>query len=151
MPFGQYTSFRDALDGGGAGRSGPTFEGGPLSGLLNTIGVRPLGYRDRQQEPAPMPRPAPRPRPAQPMQYSGRGDAGMPMQYSGRGDAGMPMGQNPVTPYDEASRFLQQGLLAQPTYSGRGYVGMPMESIYANDPMYSDTLAYLRSLGLANY
>lgn len=38
------SALRDMLDGGGRGQAGPTFEGGPLSGLLNAIGVRPLGY-----------------------------------------------------------------------------------------------------------
>lgn len=38
---------RDMVDGGGFGRSGPTFRGGPLSGLLNAARVRPLGYKDR--------------------------------------------------------------------------------------------------------
>tara|TARA_R110002126_G_scaffold97054_3_gene226532 strand:- start:7 stop:819 length:813 start_codon:yes stop_codon:yes gene_type:complete len=37
----------DMLNGGGAGMEGPRFEGGPISGLLNTIGIKPLGYYDR--------------------------------------------------------------------------------------------------------
>ena len=49
--FGGYTGLRDMVDGGGAGRSGDTFQGGGLrSGLLNAIGVRPLGYNQRQAE-----------------------------------------------------------------------------------------------------
>ena len=49
--FGGYTGLRDMFDGGGAGRSGDTFQGGGLrSGLLNAIGVRPLGYNQRQAE-----------------------------------------------------------------------------------------------------
>lgn len=40
------SALRDMLDGGGRGQAGPTFEGGPLSGLLNAIGVRPMGYAD---------------------------------------------------------------------------------------------------------
>lgn len=35
---GGFTSFRDMIDGGGAGRSGDRFEDGPLSGLLNALG-----------------------------------------------------------------------------------------------------------------
>jgi len=47
---GQWVSAgRDMIDGGGPGRSGDTFQGGLFSGLLNTIGVRPAGYRDRQE------------------------------------------------------------------------------------------------------
>ncbi len=41
------SAFRDILNGGGAGKEGPRFEGGALSGLLNTIGIKPLGYYDR--------------------------------------------------------------------------------------------------------
>jgi len=68
----RYLGLFDMLDGGGPGRSGDTFQGGPLSDLLNMLGIRPRGYRDRlaaTQEPpaapAPLPMmPAPRPRPA---------------------------------------------------------------------------------------
>lgn len=52
-----FVSLRDMIDGGGAGRAGDAFEGGPLSGFLNELGIRPLGYRDRTR---PMARPAPR-------------------------------------------------------------------------------------------
>lgn len=42
---------RDAFNGGGWGRSGDTFKGGPYGGAigagLNAIGVRPMGYADR--------------------------------------------------------------------------------------------------------
>lgn len=38
-----YTSLADMFNGGGAGRSGSTFQGGPLSGTLNAVGVRPAG------------------------------------------------------------------------------------------------------------
>ena len=44
----RYTGIRDMFDGGGAGKAGPTFQGGPYSGLLNALGVRPRGFRDRQ-------------------------------------------------------------------------------------------------------
>jgi len=40
----------DMRDGGGKGRSGDTFQGGPFSGLLNAIGVRPAGYRQRLED-----------------------------------------------------------------------------------------------------
>lgn len=45
--FGQtssgYTSLADMFNGGGPGASGSTFQGGPISGALNTVGVRPAG------------------------------------------------------------------------------------------------------------
>lgn len=40
---GGYTSFGDMFDGGGPGTSGSTFSGGPLSGTLNAVGVKPIG------------------------------------------------------------------------------------------------------------
>lgn len=74
----QYLGLLDMLDGGGPGRAGSTFEGGPLSGLLNLLGIRPMGYADRMAQaptaspmaPAPMgggmAPPAPRRAPAAP-------------------------------------------------------------------------------------
>lgn len=38
-----YTSIADMFDGGGPGQSGSTFSGGPLSGALNAVGVKPMG------------------------------------------------------------------------------------------------------------
>ena len=43
---GGYTSFSDMFDGGGAGKSGVNFEGGPFSKSLNKMGVNPLGYNE---------------------------------------------------------------------------------------------------------
>ena len=40
---GGYKGLKDMVDGGGPGKSGPKFEGGPFSGALNSIGVKPLG------------------------------------------------------------------------------------------------------------
>lgn len=54
----RYKGLLDMLDGGGMGRSGQTFEGGPLSGLMNALGIRPMGYADRLQDARPMARPA---------------------------------------------------------------------------------------------
>ena len=45
-----YISARDMIDGGGPGRAGDQFEGGLFSGMLNGLGVRPNGYRDRLRE-----------------------------------------------------------------------------------------------------
>lgn len=42
------TALRDMFDGGGAGRSGDTFQGGgSISALANALGIRPMGYRER--------------------------------------------------------------------------------------------------------
>ena len=53
----RYQGLLDMLNGGGAGRAGQTFEGGGLSGLLNSLGIRPMGYRDRLAEAQPAPNP----------------------------------------------------------------------------------------------
>lgn len=49
---------RDMFDGGGYGKSGDTFKGGGYSGLLNALGIRPMGYADRQSAPAAAPAPS---------------------------------------------------------------------------------------------
>jgi hypothetical protein len=41
----RYISLRDMVDGGGAGKPGSSFSGGPLSGALNRRGVRPVAAR----------------------------------------------------------------------------------------------------------
>jgi hypothetical protein len=58
MADGRYLGLLDMLDGGGAGRAGQTFEGGPLSGLMNALGIRPMGYMDRLAQQQPPMRPA---------------------------------------------------------------------------------------------
>lgn len=70
--FGGYTGLSDMVNGGGAGASGDTFKGGPYSGLLNAVGVRPMGYAARQESVATG---RPRQRSAMPMQ-----GGQMPMQ-----------------------------------------------------------------------
>lgn len=53
----RFLGLMDMIDGGGMGRSGQTFEGGPLSGFLNALGVRPAGYMQRMEAARPMARP----------------------------------------------------------------------------------------------
>jgi hypothetical protein len=53
----RYTGLLDMLDGGGAGQAGQTFQGGALSELLNSLGIRPMGYQDRLAEARPQPNP----------------------------------------------------------------------------------------------
>lgn len=36
------TGLRDFIDGGGLGTSGPTFQGGPFSGVANAVGLKPV-------------------------------------------------------------------------------------------------------------
>ena len=43
----RYTSLIDLIDGGGAGKSGQSFEGGGLLSILANALMRPYGYEDR--------------------------------------------------------------------------------------------------------
>jgi hypothetical protein len=64
----RFLGLMDMIDGGGMGRAGSEFEGGPLSGLLNALGIRPQGYAARMEAeamPALLPRPAPAANPMQ--------------------------------------------------------------------------------------
>ncbi len=134
-----YLSLLDMFDGGGAGASGSEFKGGPVSGLLNRMGVKPAGYAQRtasadvippRRPQAPMAvRPAPTPRPA-------------------------PVAVSPIP--DPNAAWNRQMPMTEPAlppkqYSGRGYVGMPMMPIFGADPLYSETLRYLREKGLVDY
>ena len=62
----RFLGLMDMIDGGGMGRAGSEFEGGPFSGFLNALGIRPQGYAARMEAEA-MPRylagPAPMTRP----------------------------------------------------------------------------------------
>jgi hypothetical protein len=44
-PATSYINMRDRFDGGGKGTSGPTFSGGPFSGMANAIGIKPMAAR----------------------------------------------------------------------------------------------------------
>jgi hypothetical protein len=53
-----YSGLRDMFDGGGRQQSGDTFKGGGYSGLLNALGIRPMGFVDRQNTPTAAPAPS---------------------------------------------------------------------------------------------
>lgn len=88
----RFIGLLDLIDGGGAGRSGNQFEGGLLSDILNALGVRPRGFRERQEEmgrtrpmmrpamPAPtyQPQPAAAPMSTQPGYFSPAGPQALP-------------------------------------------------------------------------
>lgn len=44
-PEPKYKDLRDRLDGGGPGKSGSTFSGGPLASIGNAMGIKPLAPR----------------------------------------------------------------------------------------------------------
>ena len=46
----RYTSLIDLIDGGGAGKSGQSFEGGGLLSILANALMRPYGYEDRLRD-----------------------------------------------------------------------------------------------------
>lgn len=49
MGAGGFEGMKDMIDGGGAGMSGPNFEGAPISDILNQLGIKPHGFDQRQQ------------------------------------------------------------------------------------------------------
>ena len=127
------SALRDMLDGGGRGQYGDTFQGGPLSGLLNAIGVRPLGYNDRMGDGggdaymsgmAPMTSPMPMQRPYVAGSNYARRDDGI---GATPGNAYIPYydptqfgsGMNPANNYVPFSRSLADGAaqIGDPGYS----------------------------------
>lgn len=89
-----FDNFADAFDGGGAGKSGDTFSGGPLSELLNALGIRPHGFGQTTMGERPMPNPAY----SQP-RMSTSGPAAPAPSYAmvaGRPDIPMPGGMPPM-------------------------------------------------------
>jgi hypothetical protein len=133
-----YQGFNDMFDGGGAGASGKSFEGGGLLSMIANLIGSPRGSQQGQPQEAMQPMGgllSSQPRPAMPMQFPnspppgfqppmqnlGRGDVGMPqppMQNLGRGDYGMPQPPQPQYPNTAPPGFQPQNL-------GRGDYGMP--------------------------
>jgi hypothetical protein len=66
MGAGGFKGLQDMIDGGGAGASGPMFEGGAISDIANQIGIKPHGFEQRQQAMGQV-RPQMRPQMGQPM------------------------------------------------------------------------------------
>jgi hypothetical protein len=87
-----FDNFADAFDGGGAGQSGDSFSGGPLSELLNALGIRPHGFGARQMGERPMPNPAY----SQPRVSTSGGPAPSYAYVAGRPDIPMPGGMPPM-------------------------------------------------------
>lgn len=116
---GGFSNLRDMFDGGGMGRAGQRFEGGPLSGMLNDMGVRPMGYADRMAEQRPQMRPM------QPAMMTSRSGPG-PMQ-----GPGMPQMQGPgYEPMQGPMQSLNQpGNEVDPEYITR-----LMEAAQRGDP-----------------
>lgn len=79
----KFKNMRDMFDGGGAGRSGKTFEGGPFSNILNALAVRPYGYNQRQQNALRMVAPQPMPRQMY-VPSQGQGEQPAPQAYDGQ-------------------------------------------------------------------
>ena len=73
----RYISIRDRFDGGGKGKSGSTFEGGPFSGVANSLGISPVssggGSDNDRSDPAPAAPPPASPPPAAPGTIAGFG------------------------------------------------------------------------------
>jgi len=111
----QYLGLIDMLNGGGAGRAGSTFEGGPLSGLLNSLGIHPMGYQDRLAAAQAMPRP---PMMAPAMAMPATAPAQPPANIYGPGAV-------TTTPLDrmtdaELLQMIRNALAAPPSATGYG-------------------------------
>ncbi len=119
-----FDNFTDAFDGGGAGKSGDTFAGGPLSELLNALGIRPHGFGAREMGPRPMANPAysqPRISTSGPMPPMA---PPMPPTYNPL-SPGMAITQTPLPPQGQMPQeqliaMLMQALNAPPTSLGYG-------------------------------
>jgi len=108
----EYLGLIDMLNGGGAGRAGQTFEGGPLSGLLNSLGVRPMGYQDRLAAARPMPRPMAMPSAPQP---AATAISGQPAEIYGPGAVDV------MTLSDaQLVEMIRNALAAPPSATGYG-------------------------------
>jgi hypothetical protein len=150
-----FDNFADAFDGGGAGKSGDTFAGGPLSELLNALGIRPVGFGAREMGPRPMANPAySQPRVstsgpmAPPMGYAGRPDVpmggGMPAAARPNTIGGLSMpGQPTLTPEQIQQLLMALGMMPQAPMSTP-----PMGSAGGNyDNMYRGAMIPPTSLG----
>lgn len=114
---------RDMFDGGGFGRTGPTFQGGPygglFGGLLNAAGVRPMGYMERLGSVRPQMRP-PMPAYAAPAAFP----QAAPPAFVAQPVVTPPVyGPYPLTPFGDTMMRLQtQGIPEQysmPMYGPR--------------------------------
>jgi hypothetical protein len=107
-----YTGLLDMINGGGAGAAGQSFQGNPISGLLNYMGVKPYGYQDRirqaQQSMQPvMPAPV---RAPQPVQAAPMGAPVPPVAASNLGDI-----------EGIIAEMIKLGILPAPMTSNIGY------------------------------
>jgi hypothetical protein len=113
----RFLNLMDMFDGGGMGRAGSEFEGGPLSGLLNALGIRPMGAgRAMDQSPQPMPRPpglgasGPAPAPMTPP----------PNPYAPGAITTTPLGAPGQMTDEDLVRYLLDALRAAPSAAGYG-------------------------------
>lgn len=140
----RYSGLLDMINGGGAGQAGETFQGGALSELLNTLGIRPMGYRDREAEQPPQMLQPPR------MSSMGAPPPMMPPQTSnyayvaGRPDMAAP--GSPMTPVpDQIAELLRLlGVGPQPSAMSQPPIGSAGVNY---DPMYRGAMVPPTSQG----
>jgi hypothetical protein len=142
----RFLNFLDMLDGGGKGQAGDTFEGGPLSGLLNMLGVRPAGYEARQNEPT-----APTMRPMGSMEFTPPIETRRPdgigatpaTAYTGPAVAPNP---TPASTYDDAyMSYLRNQLTPQNAYDDASTYYAPMQMVPGVMPAQVTTEDYLNA------
>lgn len=114
-----FISLRDMFDGGGAGRSGQKFEGGGLSDLLNGLGIRPMGFKDRLEQARPMARPAGLGQPG-PMAPAAPQMAPPPNPYAAGAITQSTLPPPGQMPNEELVRLILQALQSAPSATGYG-------------------------------
>lgn len=152
-----FTGLLDMIDGGGAGAAGNTFEGGPLSGLLNIIGVKPRGYADRMAEAQGQPVATSTQNFAQALQgaVEQAQDRQQPPMQMPSGPAGVGSGaQAPAPMYQPVNggtpHLPQDPMTPQMPQSFVGFDGAQspmMGQQRPQDPRQAELEAYLRSVG----
>lgn len=134
----------DKIDGGGPGRSGPTFEGG---GLLSDIGnalTRPYGYRDRMQSVRPQVRPtglltaAPTPAPAAP-RYVGPPPGVLPQDYAPPTDAASSVAPEIYIPITDEQALQYYRSVVLPTMPPRSQERI-IEALNSGDPRFTQEI-----------
>jgi hypothetical protein len=159
----KFLSMKDMVDGGGAGKAGPKFEGGGLlSEIANLLG-KPLGWQDQEQakgnpqaggdimsmpgfQPPSFIQPPQPHRSEPPVALPGQA-LPSPVSQQPLPPQGGFMPDAPAGPQNWGGYMPDPGVPEPvPTYSGRGHAGMPMPS-YAQEDHQREAIEYLRSLG----
>jgi len=114
------SALRDMFNGGGAGGAGDTFSGGGgYSAILNGLGVRPMGYADRQAQSQPDGSVRPQARYQAPPQQPMMQPASVWPQQAQQFTAPPPVETSSLGDYGILRRYMMEaGILPQQPYFG---------------------------------